>query len=251
MLNLILVMIVTIVCNELLGREGIKIYQDTDCFNFSLDSILLANFVSIPKCCKKIVDLCCGNAPIPLYLSLRTNSSIIGVEIQEFSFNLACESVKINNKENIEILNQDLKGVSKILGGNIFDVVTCNPPFFKLGENNLNPDIRKQIARHEVMCTLEDVIKEAKTLLKNKGVLALVHRPERLPEILELMRKYKIAAKRIRFVYPKEKSVANHVLIEGVKGSKEGSLKILEPLVVYDKNGNWTDEIIKIYNGEE
>ena len=242
----------SIVCNELLGRELLKIYQDTECFNFSLDSILLANFVTINKRTKKICDLCTGNAPIPLYLSLRTESEIIGVEIQQYSFNLGLKSVMINCRESqINLLNKNLINIHEEIGKHTFDCVTCNPPFYKVGSFNQNPDIRKSIARHEIMCTLDDICKEASLLLNSGGVFAMVHRPDTLTEILETLTKYNLEPKRIRFVHPKRNKQANHLLIEAVKDGKAGGLKVLEPLIVYNDDNKWTDEVIKIYNYEE
>lgn len=238
-----------LVCNELLGRELLKIYQDTDLFNFSIDSILLADFVSITKRSKKIVDLCSGNAPIPMYLTLRTDAKIIGVEVQEDSYNLALMSIKENKLENqIEMIKGNLIGISNTIGKNQFDVVTCNPPFFKVGNHNINPDERKAIARHEILATLEDIIKEASILLSARGRFALVHRPERLPEILELFKKYRIEPKRLLLVYPKIGSECNHVLIEGIKDGSSDGLRILPPLYVYNDDNTWTEEVRKIYN---
>lgn len=238
-----------IVCNELLGRELIKIYQDTDAFNFSIDSMLLADFVSINKGVTRICDLCSGNAPIPLYLSLRSKANIVGVEVQEESYNLAIKSIKENKLEaQIKMELSNLIDIHKRLG--TFDVVTCNPPFFKIGDNQLNPNDRKAIARHEVLATLDDIVKEASNLLKAKGKLAMVHRPDRLVEILETFKKYNIEPKRLQFIYPKMNRECNHILIEGIKdGSKDG-LRVLSPLYVYNDDNKWTDQILKIYNFE-
>ena len=241
-----------VVLNELLGRPLLKIYQDTDCFNFSLDSILLANFVTIPKNTKMIVDLGTGNAPIPLYLSLRTKSLIYGVEIQKYSYELALKSVKINLKEEqIKLINQDLKGVSQSLGLHKANVVVSNPPFFKLGEAHQNPDMRKNIARHEIMASLDDIVKEAAALLNSNGIFAMVHRPDRLVEIIEALRRYNLEPKRIRLVYPHLGDKANHLLIEAVRDGKPGGLKVEPPLIVYGADSKWTEEVIKIYNCEE
>lgn len=242
----------TQIINELLGRPLLKIVQDPECFNFSIDSILLANFVSIPSKTKMIVDLGTGNAPIPLYLSLRTKAKIFGIEIQEYSFQLAQKSVKINNKEEqITVLNRDLKGISNELGIHKADVVISNPPFYKVGSFNQNPDERKNIARHEIMATLDDIVKEASLLLNSNGIFAMVHRPDRLVEIIETLRKYKLEPKRIQFVHPKKDKACNHLLIEAVRDGKPGSLKVLEPLVVYNDDNKWTNKILKIYNYEE
>ncbi|MBE6136772.1 MAG: tRNA1(Val) (adenine(37)-N6)-methyltransferase [Erysipelotrichaceae bacterium] len=239
----------TIVCNELLGRELIKIYQDPDSFSFSIDSMLLADFVTINTKVKRICDLCSGNAPIPLYLSLRTKANIVGVEVQKSSYELANMSINENKLDSqIEMKLANLKGVHKEIGK--FDVVTCNPPFFKLGDNQINPNDKKAIARHEVLASLDDIIKEASTLLNSKGRLAMVHRPDRLVEILEVLKKYKIEPKRLQFVYPKQDKECNHILIEGIKdGSKDG-LRVLPPLYVYGDDNKWTDQVLKIYNYE-
>ena len=238
-----------VVLNELLGRELIKIYQDTDSFIFSIDSMLLSDFVSITARCKRICDLCTGNAPIPLYLSLRTKPSIIGVEVQENSYKLAIDSVKINHLEDqIEIIQDNLIGISDKIGKSKFDCVTVNPPFFKVGNHQINPNDSKAIARHEILATLEDIIKEASSLLYTKGRLAIVHRPERLPEIFELFNKYHIEPKRLRLVYPKMGMEVNHILIEGIKDGSPDGLRIEPPLYVYKSDNTWTDEVLKIYN---
>ena len=239
-----------IVCNELLGRPLLKIYQDTDAFNFSIDSMLLASFATITKKMKNICDLCTGNAPIPLYLSLRTKENIKGIEIQKDSFDLAYRSVLENKLENqIEIINDNLIDINKKIGKNKFDLVTCNPPYFKLGNHNINPNDKKAIARHEVLATLDDIVKEASNLLNSKGYFRMVHRPLRLIEIIETFKKYNIEPKRLQFIYPKENSECNHILLEGVKDGAPG-LKVLNPIFIYGDDGKWTKEILKIYNYE-
>lgn len=238
-----------IVCNELLGRPLLKIYQDTDGFNFSLDSMLLADFASVGAKTAKICDLCTGNAPIPLYLTLRTKADIIGVEIQKESWELAKRSVDENHlSKQIALYHENLIGISDIIGKRVFDLVTCNPPFFKIGAHQLNPLDRKAIARHELFATLEDIVREAAVLLRPKGKFAMVHRPERLTEILDVFRKYRIEPKRLRFVYPKINGKCNHILIEGIKDAKAGNLVVLPPLFVFESNDKWTEEVLKIYN---
>ena len=224
------------------------IMQDTDMFNFSLDSVLLPNFVTINKNVKKILDIGCGNAPIPLILSTKTDAHITGVEIQKEVFDLALESVKINNLEDrIDIINSDINELYKKLESESFDIITCNPPFFKISENsNLNESEYKTIARHEVKLNLEDLMKISRKLLKNNGVLAIVHRPERLVDIIELMRKNNIEPKKIRLVYPKKEKEANILLIEGTKNGNPG-LKIIAPLYSHDEDGSYTEEIQKFF----
>lgn len=241
-----------IVLNELLGRELIKIYQDTDGFNFSLDSMLLADFVTITAGTKSICDLCCGNAPIPLYLTLRTDASLTGVEIQENSYVLAIKSIEENNlQDRIKMIHGNLIGISEEIGKSKYDVVTCNPPFFKLGTSKVNPNDKKAIARHEIFATLDDIVHEASILLNSKGRFAMVHRPDRLVEILECFKKHRIEPKRLRFVYPKMNKECNHILIEGIKDGLSGSLVVLEPLYVYDEDNKWTKEVLEIYNYEK
>lgn len=236
------------VLNDLLGYHDLKIFQNTDWFSFSLDSVLLPNFVTINKNVKNILDLGCGNAPIPLILSTKTDAHIVGVEIQKDSYDMALKSVKYNNLENqIELLNIDMKNIKSIYQGDSFDVVTCNPPYFKyLKTSNLNDDEHKVIARHEKMITLEEVLSISKYLLKNNGVLAIVHRTERLVEIFNLFQKYGLEVKKVRLIYPKKNSGSNMVLVEGRKNGNPG-LKILPPLYVHEEDGNYTSEVTNMF----
>ncbi len=238
------------VINDLLGYPGLKIVQDPDMFSFSIDSMILGYFATINKKVNNIVDFCTGNAPIPLYLTLRTKAHITGIEIQKKVYELGVKSVKMNNKDNqITLLNEDLKGVNTIIKDKV-DLITCNPPFFKLNEtSNINKSEYKTIARHEVKVTLEECVLEASKILSTGGYFAMVHRPDRLVEILEVMKKYKLEPKRLQFIYPKIDSEPNHILIEGIKDGNPG-LKVLKPLIVYE-NGKWSKEILEIYNLKE
>ena len=237
------------VVNDVLGYQNLKIYQNTDMFQFSLDSVLLANFVTINPKVNKILDIGTGNAIIPIILSKKTSAKITGVEIQKESFELAIKSVKINQLEDqIQLIQNDIKEYIQNLSTEIFDVITCNPPFFKTNENsNVNESIYKRIARHEIYLNLEDIITISKKLLKNNGRLAVVHRPERLIEIIMLMKKHHIEPKKMCLIYPKKGKEANILLIEGVKNGKSG-LKILPPIYTYDTNGNYTEEIQKFFS---
>ncbi len=236
------------VTNYLLGYKNLFIIQDPNMFSFSLDSVLLPNFVTLPKHCKKIMDIGCGNAPIPLILSTKTKAPIIGVEIQKEVYNLASESIKLNNLEHqIEIINSDINELYKKYEPCSFDVITCNPPFFKYQkDSNINNSDYKTIARHEVKLNLKQLMTIAKYLLNNNGVIAVVHRPERLVDIIEQMRENNIEPKKIRFVYPHEDKPANILLIEGRKNGLPG-LKILPPLYSHTKDGNYTEEIKKMF----
>ncbi|MDD2202794.1 MAG: tRNA1(Val) (adenine(37)-N6)-methyltransferase [Bacilli bacterium] len=234
--------------NYLLGFKDLKIIQNTEWFKFSLDSVLLANFITIRSNAKKIIDLGTGNAPIPLILSTRTNTKIYGVEIQKAIYELAIKSVSINNlSDRIKILNEDVKIIDTLFETDTFDVITSNPPYFKINEGSLlNHNDCKTIARHEVLIEIEDILRVSRKLLRNNGVLGLVHRPERLLEILNKMKEYNIMPKRIRFIYPKKNFDCNMVLIEGSKNGKEG-LKILPPLFINDENGDYTDEVKNMF----
>lgn len=236
------------VLNDLVGYKNLKIYQNTDWFSFSLDSILLPNFVTINKNIEKIMDLGCGNAPIPLILSTKTNAKIIGVEIQEDSYKLARKSILYNHLENqIELLNIDMKELRDRYSSDSIDLITCNPPYFKyLETSNLNEDIHKVIARHEKMITLEEIISLSKYLLKNNGILAMVHRTDRLIEIISLFQKYGLEVKKIRFIYPKMNTESNMVLIEGRKNGRTG-LKLLPPLYAHNEDGSYTEEVLKMF----
>ena len=237
--------------NYLLGYRNMYIYQDTDMFNFSLDSVLLPNFVTINKKTKNIMDIGCGNAPIPLILSTKTNAKITGIEIQKDSYDLAVESVKVNNLEDqINIVNADINELYKELESDSIDTITCNPPYFKYKEtSNLNDSDYKTIARHELKLDVERLLKVARKLLKNNGNIAIVHRPERLIEIIELMRKNNIEPKKVQFVYPGKDKEANILLIEGVKNGNPG-LKILSPIYSHDENGEYTDQIKEYFEGK-
>lgn len=230
--------------NYLLGYENLKIYQNTEMFNFSLDSVLLPNFVTLNQKIKNVLDIGCGNAVIPLILTQKTSAMITGVEIQPESFNLARKTVDYNKLEDrIKLVNMDICEYAKEVESDSFDVITCNPPFFKVDENShLNESPYKIIARHEVKLNLESLFSISKKLLKNNGVISIVHRPERLVDIISAMRNNNIEPKRIQFVYPGKNKGANILLIEGSKNGKPG-LKILPPLYTHNEDGSYTDEV--------
>ena len=240
------------VINDLVGYKNIKIYQNTEWFKFSLDSILLAEFVTINLRTKKIIDFCTGNAPIPLILSTKTDIEIEGIEIQRDIYELANKSIIINSlQDRIKIYNMDIKDIKNNFSSEIFDLVTCNPPYFKYtNDSHINLDEHKIIARHEYLLTLDDIIDNAFYLLKNNGRLALVHRAERLQEIMMKMNKKKLEIKKIQFVHSKMDKVGEMVLIEASKNGNKG-LKILPPIVIYDDNNEYTPFFYKIYNGGE
>ena len=198
-----------------------------------------------------VVDLCTGTGIVAILLSGKTNAKkIIGVEIQEESAEMAKRSVELNLlQDRVEIINEDLKKLKPIIEAGSVDTVTVNPPYMKAGSAIVNDEDKMSIARHEVCCTLDDVVKEAARILKTNGEFFMVHKPERLVDIFCTMRKYKIEPKRIRFVHPSVDKPANIVLIEGTRDGKE-FLKFENSLYVYE-NGEYTDEIYEIYEKEK
>lgn len=237
------------VINDLLGYNNLKIVQNPEWFSFSLDSVLLPNFVTLNKDIKNILDLGTGNAPIPMILSTLTDKvTIYGIEIQKDVYDMAVESIKINNLESrIKLINDDMKKLEQYFEANFFDVIVSNPPYFKLEElSKKNEDIHKTIARHEEKITLSELVQIAKKYLKNNGIFAMVHRSDRLIEIIEEMRKNNIEPKKIQLIYPKTNTNSNMVLIEGRKNGNPG-LIIKEPLIIHDENGEYLEEINKLF----
>lgn len=207
----------------------------------------------IPRFCvlknnMKIIDFCTGNAPIPMILSTLTDSNIIGVELQKEIYNLAVQSIKINNLEDrITLLNMNVLDIFNVYEIDSFDLITCNPPYFKVNEfSNLNNNMIKSIARHEIEIKLEDICRISKKLLKNNGSLVLVHRTDRLSEIINMLLKYNLQPKRIRFLYPKELENSNLVLIDARKNGNIG-LKVLPPLICHNMDGSYTKEVLDMF----
>ncbi|MFD1708134.1 tRNA1(Val) (adenine(37)-N6)-methyltransferase [Siminovitchia sediminis] len=237
---------------DYLLAEDLRIIQSPSVFAFSLDAVLLARFAYVPIQKGRIVDLCSGNGVIPLLLSRKTKASITGVEIQERLYHMAERSIQYNRlEEQIHMIHGDVKDVVHKLGHAKYDVVTCNPPYFTSNSpDTMNDNEYLAIARHEILCTLEDVIRTSSQLLRQGGKAAFVHRPERLMDILTLMRSYRLEPKRLRFVYPKLGKEANTILVEGIKNGNPG-LKALPPLFVYDDENNYTTEVREILYGKE
>lgn len=227
--------------NYLFGYEDINIYQDDELFKFSIDSILLPNFVKILSKSKNILDIGTGNAVIPIILSKKTHAKIDAIEIQEKSAALALKNINLNNLNNqVTIINDDIKKYYENKETDYYDTITCNPPFFK--DQRLNKLSTKAIARHELDLSLEDLMKVAKKLLKNDGNIAIVHRTERLIEIIDSMKKNNIEPKRIQFVYSNKDKPSNILLIEGVKNGNSG-VKILPPLYIHNNDGSYSDQL--------
>ncbi|MRH45008.1 methyltransferase [Aquibacillus halophilus] len=235
----------------LLAEKEMKIIQSPTICAFSLDAVLLANFTYVPIKRGSILDLCTGNAVIPLLLSRRSQAEITGVEIQPRIVDMAKRSIEINDLTNqLTVIQGDLKEMPQLLGNGKFDLVTCNPPYFKTAKTeHQNKNDYLTIARHEIKCSLEDVVKACSILTRPGGKVSMVHRPGRLVEILTLFKKYKIEPKRLQLVYPKKGKEANILLIEGIRdGSPD--LKILEPLYTFDEDGKYTKEIKEIIYGK-
>lgn len=234
-----------------LQLNGLRIIQKKDAFKFGVDAVLLSYFASVKKN-QNVVDLCTGTGIVPILLYGKyAPIKIVGIEIQEEITEMAGRSVRLNSIEDtVEILNRDLKDIEYLKGLGRFDVLTVNPPYKLNNSGILNPSDKVAIARHEIMCTLEDVIIAARTLLKDNGRMFMVHRPERLADIFTIMRKYKIEPKRVQMVHPNTKKPPNIVLVEGQRDG--GSfLKWEKPLFVYKDEGGFTDDINEIYGRGE
>jgi len=232
---------------EDLQCNGLKIIQNKKWFCFGMDAVLLTNFCDV-KNNGKIVDLGTGTGIIPILLSGKRNfSKAYGIEIQEEVAEMAKRSVELNNlQDKIEILNVDLKSAAGYLEKHSFDAVISNPPYKLNNSGIINPNDQKAISRHEIKCTLEDVIHTASLLLKQYGSFFMVHRPDRLVDILCILRKYRLEPKQIRFVHPHVNDKPNMVLI---RSSKHGNpeLKFEPPLYIYDEDGKYTENVYKIY----
>ncbi|WP_338471258.1 tRNA1(Val) (adenine(37)-N6)-methyltransferase [Niallia sp. XMNu-256] len=235
----------------LLAEKDMRIIQSPSVFSFSLDAVLLAKFVYVPIQKGNLLDLCSGNGVIPLFLSLRTKGKITGVEIQERLYGMATRSIKYNHlSDRIEMIHGDIKEMPSVLGYGKYDVVTCNPPYFITPSNEeINENEHLAIARHEILCTLEDAVKASSQLVRQGGKVAFVHRSGRLIDMITLMRKYRLEPKRLQFIYPKEGKEANTLLIEATKDGKP-DLKIMPPLIVYQDNDEYTESMRKILYGE-
>ena len=253
--------------------KNLKIIQNIEGFCFGIDSVLIADFAKEIRKGSKGVDLGTGTGIISILLTAKTNlSQIIGVEIQEKVADMAKRSIELNNmQDRIKIVNCNIKEIflsknekeqtetledsmlkkrkliHQTLPNEDFDFIVTNPPYKKLKTGKVNENQMQYISRHEATANLEDFIKASKYLLKDKGTLYMVHRPERFADIIELMRKYKIEPKEIRFVQPNACKAPNLVLMKGVKNAN-AFLKVDKPLIIYKENGEYTDEILKIYD---
>ena len=230
-------------------KNGYKIIQDSEKFKFGIDAILLSHFVfdKIKKN-EKVIDLGTGNGIIPLMLSKSNAKEITGLEIQEENVELAKRSVELNQlEENIKIIHGDIKSVSQNFTKHSFDIVVTNPPYMINEHGKQNPSDAKSIARHEVLCNLEDIISAVDFLLKPYGKLFMIHRPFRLPEIFTSLINHKIEPKEIQLISPFVSKEPNLVLIEARKNANP-RLKFCDNLIVYEKPGVYTEQINQIYS---
>ena len=228
-------------------QNGYKIIQAKDEFCFGIDAVLLSWFAKV-KVKEKVLDMCCGTGAVPFLMKGRYEGGhYTGLEIQEKSAKLAKRSVAYNAVEDsIYIETGDVKEATTKFGAASFDVITCNPPYMIGQHGAINEHAGKAIARHEILCTLEDIVSQAAKVLKVKGRFYMVHRPFRLVEIMVLMSKYKLEPKRVQLVYPYVDKEPTMVLIEGVLGGKP-RVKVEKPLIIYDKPGEYTKELMDIY----
>ena len=230
-----------------LQRNGYSIIQDSTRFCFGMDAVLLSEFVSLKEG-DEVCDLCTGTGVIPILLSAKTKAKHFdAIEIQEEVADMAKRSVMLNElEEKIEIFCEDLCAKESSLKKNFYDAVTVNPPYMVTGKNLVNPDDSKAVARHEIKCTLDDVLSKSFSILKSNGLFFMVHKPERLDEIIVKMKEKKIEPKRLRIVYPRIDSAPSMILIEGRKCANSG-MKVEKPLIIYDSNGEYMPEVSKIY----
>jgi len=232
-----------------LQYENLKIIQNTEGFCFGVDSVLLTEFARDIKIGSKIVDLGTGTGILSILLSKKVQpSKIVAIEKQESVSNMAERSVKLNKLEDkIEIINQDIKNIN--IEKNCWDVVVTNPPYKKAGTGINSKEEKQQISRYESTATLDDWIKVSSKLLKDKGSFYMVYRTDRLTELFEVMKKYKLETKKIRFVYSKINTQSNLVLIKAVKGANV-FMKVEKPLIIYNEDGGYTKEILEIYKNK-
>ncbi|MGV3010350.1 tRNA1(Val) (adenine(37)-N6)-methyltransferase [Streptococcus thoraltensis] len=235
-----------------LFSTDVKIIQNKAVFSYSIDSVLLSRFPKIPSK-GLIVDLCSGNGAVGLFASTRTKAPITLVELQERLADMAERSIQLNQlTEQVTMVQDDLKNLLEHVPRSQVDLILCNPPYFKSTETSKkNLSKHYLLARHEITTNLEEICQVSRHALKSNGRLAMVHRPDRFLDILDTLRRYNLAPKRVQFVYPKMGKDANMLLIEAIKDGSTDGLKILPPLFVHKDNGDYTDDIFEIYFGKK
>ncbi|MFC5406749.1 tRNA1(Val) (adenine(37)-N6)-methyltransferase [Cohnella soli] len=233
--------------DDLLTHD-LKIIQSTEVFSFSLDAVLLARFAGVPaRGC--VLDLCTGNGVIPLLLTTRTEAAIDAVEIQPRLADMAKRSVGLNRlSDKIRIIEDDLR-LWKPDGDVRYDAVTVNPPYLPVHSGDRKTNIHQAMARHEIGCTLDDVIAACARAVRVGGRVSMVHRPSRLADIIDLMRRYRLEPKRLRFAHPRRDAEANMVLIEATLGGKP-EVRLLPPIIVYEEDGEYTPELLAVFYGQ-
>lgn len=235
-----------------LFSTDVQIIQNREVFSYSVDSVLLSRFPKMPVQRGIIVDLCSGNGAVGLFASTRTKAQIIQVELQKRLADMNHRSILLNHLEKqVSVINDDLANLTHHIPRSKVDLILCNPPYFKVDEtSNLNDSEHYLLARHEIATNLDSICHVAQQVLKSNGRLAMVHRPDRFLDILDTLRKYKLAPKRVQFVYPKASKEANMLLIEAIKDGAVDGFRILPPLVVHEENGDYTPAIHEIYYGK-
>lgn len=231
-----------------LQRNNYRIIQNRNTFCFGIDAVLLSDFAKVKKN-ENVMDFCTGNGVIPILLESKTEGThFYGLEIQEYCADMAKRSIMLNHlEEKIDIICGDVCRAGSLFGHGSFDVITCNPPYMNHSHGLINPELPKAIARHEILCTLEDIIREAAKLLRQGGRLYMIHRPFRLVEIFQTLTAHKLEPKAMRLVQPYAGKEPNMVLIEAVKGGNS-MIKIAPPLIVYEKPNIYTKEVRDFYN---
>ena len=232
-----------------LELKGLKIIQNKDGFCFGIDAVLLSDFCKDMKNNSLVIDLGTGTGILPILISGKTKASMIyGIEIQEEVADMANRSVVLNKlEEKIKIINTDIKNLTNQFKAQTFDVVVTNPPYMNVETGFKNNNNKKEISRHEIKANLDDFIKVSNYLLKDKGTLYMIHRSERLAEIIATLKEYKIEPKVLRFIYSNIKGESKLVLIKAIKSGNSG-LKVDKPLIIYNNDSNYTNEILEIYN---
>ncbi|EHV5272890.1 tRNA1(Val) (adenine(37)-N6)-methyltransferase [Staphylococcus pseudintermedius] len=233
---------------DYLIREDLRIIQNDAVFSFSTDALLLGHFTEVRKR-DRILDMCAGNGVIPLLLSDKGNNVITGVEIQPQLVNMAVRSVQYNHLEDrITMVEMDINALIQAYSPAQFDLITCNPPYFKANQTNQHQLEAHKIARHEIYCTLDDCLRVSNHLLKEGGRVVMVHRAERMLDLFESMRHYRIEPKRLHMIFSKPGKAAQTIVVEGRKGGRQG-LDIAPPFYIYDEQGDYAPEMKEIYYG--
>lgn len=235
--------------DDLLTHD-LQIIQSDEVFSFSMDAVLLARFAGIPPR-GRVLDLCTGNGVIPILMTTRTNASIEGIEIQPRLADMARRSVAMNGlQERVTIHEGDLRELHNIAGYGVYDAITVNPPYMPLNGSDLKLNTHQAMARHEIGCTLEEVIQACVRLVRTGGKVSMVHKPQRLVDIISLMRQNRLEPKLIRFVHPRAHLEANMVLIEAARDGKP-EVRLQPPLIVYNDDNQYCPEIMDIYYGNK